>query len=186
VLLVAALLLALAFIPLITTAAAYLGRDAAFPRICGFEAAWETKFVSAKEADLEKTRPPEGWGREPADRVGRLVFWPGTYPGLSIGEVHPDWRGFERLVFDVYSKRPEPVKLVLRIHDRGHNNDYWDRFNRALIIQPGASRISIPLRDVQTAPRGRLMDMSRIRGLVVFADHPREALVLYFDDFRLE
>jgi hypothetical protein len=179
-------LLVPAFVSLTATAIAYLGRDAAYPRICGFEAAWEGKFVSAHEADLEKTQPPEGWGRKPSDRVGHVVFRPGAYPGLSIGEPHPDWRGFEVLVFDVYSELPEPVELVLRIHDRDHNDNYWDRFNRTLVIHPGASRISIPLRDVQTAPRGREMDMSRICGLVLFADHPREPFDLCFDDFRLE
>jgi hypothetical protein len=185
-LLLAVLLLALALVPLAATSIAYLGRNAAFPRICGFDAAWERKFVSAHEADLERTPAPEGWGRKPSDRVGRVVFRPGMYPGLRIGEPHPDWRGFERLVFDVYSELPEPVALDLRIDDHRHNEDYWDRFNRTLILQPGASCISIPLRNVQTAPRGREMDMSHVRGLALFANHPGEAFVIYFDEFRLE
>jgi hypothetical protein len=184
--LLAGLSLALALVPLTSTAIAYLGRDAAFPRLCGFDAAWEGKFVAVHEADLEKTRPPEGWGHEASNRAGRVVFRAETCPRLSMNEPHPDWRGHERLVFDSFSELPEPVTLYLRIHDRHHNDNFRDRFNRALIIQPGPNRISILLRDVQTAPRGREMDMSRIRGLVLFADRPRKGFVLYFDDFRLE
>jgi len=185
-LLMAVLLLLPAFIRLAESAVAMVQRDAAFPRFCDFDNSWERKFVLAQEADLERTRPPEGWGRHAGDRVGCLVFHEGTYPGLSIQTVHPDWTGYHVLVFDTYSQLPGPTQLVLSIHDIGHNSAYHDRFNRELTIVPGANHISIPLRDMQTAPQGREMDMSRICGLVIFADHPTEAFVLYFDAFHLE
>jgi hypothetical protein len=182
----AAVLLTLAFIPLTKMAVAHFRRDAAFPMICGFDAPWEATFVSAQEAEMEARQPPEGWGRNPSDRVARLAFRRGSHPGLTIRKPHPNWTGFQRLVFEVFSELAKPVTLVLRIHDIGHDNDYWDRFNRNLIIEPGANRISIPLREVETAPRGRKMDLSRICGMVLFADHPQEPFVLYLDAFHLE
>jgi len=185
-LLLAALVLAVAFVPLAVTSIAYLGRDAAFPRICGFDAAWERKFVSVHDAELERISPPTAWEPRPSGRVGRVTFRPAIYPGLRIAEPHPDWRGFERLVFDIYSEQPEPIVLELRIDDRHHDESYRDRCNRTLTIAPGANHFSIALRDVQTAPQGREMDMARIRSLVFFAHHPREGFGLYFDGFRLE
>jgi len=182
----AAALLAASSFPLAAISADLLRRDRAFPRICAFEASWESAFVFAQEADMQRIPPPDGWRPRPADRVARIAFRPGDYPGLVVRKPHPNWTGFKELVFDVYSELPQPVDLVLSIHDIGHDHDYWDRFNRELTIEPGPHRLSIPLRDIQMAPRGRQLDLSRICGLVLFADHPREPFVLYFADFHLE
>jgi len=182
----AAVLLGAAFVPLTGTVIALVRRDLAFPTICDFDGSWQTKFVGAKEGTLERTSPPAGWAPAPAGRVGRVGFAIGTYPGLAIGTLHPNWLGYKTLVFDGYSELPQPVKLVFSIHDIGHEQDYHDRFNRELTIQPGANHISIPLQDIRMAPRGRQMDLSRMCGLVLFADHPSEAFVLYVDGFHLE
>jgi hypothetical protein len=185
-LLLGALLLGLAFAPLAETALALLRRDAAFPMICDFGDSWESKFVLPQEADLQRVPPPAGWMRDPSDRVGSLAFHEGTYPGVAIRSLHRDWTGYQTLVFEAYSELQKPVELVLSIHDIGHDTQYGDRFNRDLSIEPGSNRIAIELKDLQSAPRGRQMDLSRMCGLVLFAAHPSEPFVLYLDAIRLE
>lgn len=185
-LLLAALLLLVALLPAVDTAIAFARRAGAFPRICGFEDPWEETFVSVKEATLERVSPPLGWPGTPSHQVAKVEFGPGAYPGLLINEPWPDWSGYEGLVFEVYSELPTPIELNLRIHDIGHGREYRDRFNRVLVIQPGKSTISIPLREVGQGPLGRRLDLTRVRGLVLFADHPGQAFTLCFDDFRLE
>jgi hypothetical protein len=184
--LLAALTLAVTFASVTSTAADFLQRDAAFPMLCEFETHWGRRFISENKVRMEICAPPEGWTDPPSSGVARLTFQSGRYPGLAIREPHPDWRGFKELVFEVFSDNPEPIELDLRIHDRDHNNEYSDRFNRALTIEPGTNRISIALQDVESAPRGRRMNMSRIQALALFADHPGAPFVLYLDDLRLE
>jgi len=183
---IAASLLAVSSMPLAAISADLVRRDRAFPTICAFEASWESAFVFAQKADMQRIPPPDGWLPRPADRVARIAFRRGAYPGLVVRKPHPNWTGFKELVFDVYSELPRPVDLVLSIHDIGHDHDYWDRFNRELTIEPGPHRVSIPLREIQMGPRGRQLDLSRICGFVLFANHPREPFVLYFADFHLE
>jgi hypothetical protein len=184
--LTAAALLATAFLRVTTVAIAYLFRDAAFPRICEFDGRWESEFVGVTNAVLARGEPPAGWGRKVSDRAGRVTFLPARYPGLSIQEPHPDWTGYNRLEFEVYSESRAQVCLNLRIDDVHHNNDYADRFNRALVVEPGPNRISISLEDVRRGPVARPMDMAHVRGLTLFAVGPPQAFSVYLDGFRLE
>lgn len=181
----ASLLTAAALFPLAATVVDFAQRDAAFPSICRFGARWERRFLSGGGADVVSVEPPAGWRGVSTSSVARVTFQTGVYPGFTIREPYPDWRGFRELVFDAFSDLAQPVQLVLRVHDRDHNHDYHDRFNRIIRIEPGMNRISVPLVDVRSAPRDRRMDMSRIWGVVLFADHPREPFVLYLGDLRL-
>jgi hypothetical protein len=179
-------LLAVAFLRVTTVAVAYLRREAIFPRICEFDDQWQATLVGVHDAVLTRGEPAAGWGRDASDGATRLTFLPAQYPGMSILEPHPDWTGYKRLVFDVYSEEPAPVGLVLRINDARHNNAYGDRFNRTLVIQPGSNRISVALDDVLRAPRTRPMEMTHIRGLTLFAVDPPIPFSIYLDGFRLE
>ena len=86
----------------------------------------------------------------------------------------------------MFSESAAPLDLVLRIHDIHHDNEYGDRFNRVLVIRPGPNRISIPLAEVRSAPRGRPMDMTHIRNITLFAARPSEAFAVYIDGIELE
>ncbi len=190
----AVLPLAIAFATLAGTIVDTIQRDAAFPLICDFESRWAKRFISTNGVDLAVVPPPPGWGGTQAgapplargEHVARLAIREGKYPGFAIVEPHPDWRGYERLAFQVFSELPGPTDLVLRIHDRGHNEDYDDRFNRDVVIAPGANHVEIPLQDVENAPRGRKMDMARIAGVVFFAHRPPSPFTIYVGAFRLE
>ena len=186
----AALLLCIAFLPVGLLVVTYMQRDAAFPRLCDFESAWEERFFIVQQAKLTVTPPPPDWTRPRSrrgnERVGRVTFDTGTFPGFGLKELASDWRHHEALVFDVYSELEAPVELTLRIDDAQHNQLYADRFNRVLTLIPGAQEVRIPLADIRTAPRGRTMDMAHIRHLIVFAVEPPAPFTLHLDAFRLE
>jgi len=184
--LLAVLMLAVPLVPLVTTAAAYRDRNAAFPRICDFESGSEFMFVAPYDAELEVADEPVGWGRDPTNRVGRLAFSTAQYSGLAISEPCPDWTGHDRLVFEIYSELGKGVKLNLRIHDAEHDQRFEDRFNRVLAIEPGANVVSVSLDDVRGGPKGREMDLSRIRGVAIFDVRAAATFGLYLDSFRLE
>ena len=45
--------------------------------------------------------------------------------------------------------------MTLRIHDRSHNQEYRDRYNREIVIQPRITQTRVPLGQVKGAPAGR-------------------------------
>lgn len=198
VLTTSALLLMLAFVPVGRIASSYAQRDTAFPRLCDFDSDWEDPFIRLVEARLERIPRPDAWEhgagspgrRKPAvagaDKVARVTFQQATYPGFTIKEPFPDWRAYRDLVFEVFSKLPGPVELVLRIDDAHHNQLYSDRFNRTLTVVPGANVFRIPLAEVRSAPQSREMDMRHIAKVVVFAVEPPAPFSLDLDAFRLE
>jgi hypothetical protein len=110
----------------------------------------------------------------------------GDYPGLTIVEPYPDWSLYENLIIEIYSENTRTFDLVLRVHDESHNNIYSDRYNKVLKIKTGKNGFHIPLRDIESAPADRKMDMGRISELVLFASKPAKALDFVLGEIRLE
>jgi len=181
-----AVLLAASLASVTRLARAYVERARAFPRICEFQSSWEKEFYDAKGADLTVTSMPVRWRTVEGNRVARVSFRPGKYPGFHIHEMCSDWRGYDRFCLDVYSESAAPRELILRLHDQWHDEGYEDRFNREVTIRPGKNSICIPLAEIRTAPEGRAMDLSHMEGFALFADHPDTAFTIYLDAIRLE
>jgi len=182
---VTAVLFAALISPPVIWSIAYIDRSNKFPVICDFESYWDRMFLSAQEADLEVVAAPEGMGNLGGDRVGRITFNPGKYPGLEVIEPYPDWRGHEYLRFEVFSELDSLVNLALVIKDAHHNSEYYDRFNRRLVIRPGSNLIEIPLEEVRDAPRNRRTDMRNIASVQVFMYDISREYVLYLDNFAV-
>jgi hypothetical protein len=180
---VALVMLALAFVPALSVARAYLRRAAIFPQLCAFEAEGSCPFVSVDKADLEVAWIRDGVGRE--RRAGRITFQRAPYASLILEEPRPDWSGYEDLQLMLHSDLDRLVPLTLRIHDRLHDSRYADRFSRILTVRPGSNHFAIPLSEVQAAPAGRQMDLTSIRGVSLFAKGPREPFEIYLVELRL-
>jgi hypothetical protein len=179
--------MAAAFTPVFALAGARAHRSAEFPRLAMFDSVWEQPLQSSRGVEVARVAAPGGWAGHGADAVCRLRFHSGSYPGLAVNEVWPDWTGYAALVFEVYSEEAETRTLLLRVEDLEHDSLYPDRYNAVFQIPPGHTTIRIPLDDVQKAPRTRLMDLQAMSGLTFFADHPAGApFTLYLDDVRLE
>jgi len=162
-----------AFIPAMLWGLALIHRNASFPTIMNFDSVWDSKFCSAGNAQLEIMK-----GR------ARITFHPAQYSGFHLSQPYPDWSGYHFFTFTIFSELPDTVNLVLRIHDRHHNQAYHDRFNLDLSIHNGRNEISIPLEMIRGAPGSRLMDMSAIRGIGIFAVKPASNFSLYISEFR--
>jgi hypothetical protein len=72
--------------------------------------------------------------------------------------------------------RDVPSTVTVRVHDRLHNLAHDDRYNRTFELPARSSQtLRIPLEEIRLAPQGRQMDMTAIRGIIVFqsaADEP--------------
>jgi hypothetical protein len=79
-----------------------------------------------------------------------------------------------------------PIVLVLRVHDRSHDERPADRFKRDLVILPGTNEFSVPLADIRQAPEGREMNMAAIARLNLYVVAPRGRLELDLLELRLQ
>lgn len=170
-------LLAASLFPLVRLTIATIQRNEAFPVIIDFEAGWSKPFLQFQHASLISVTE---------DQLSQLVLKPARYPGVSMVEPCPDWSAFESLAFVIHSRQPYPFQLVLRIHDKLHNQERADRFNRSLMVKHGESRFRIPLAEIKNAPANRDMDMTRITGLTLFAVDTVRPVDFYIGSLRLE
>ena len=161
----------------------YCQRSKAFPLLTEFEKPWNKSFVrfnkvafqgvANKKSQLEPTR-------------FNFRFEPGVYPGVSIIEPVGNWSGYRNLHFDVFSTNIDNVKMVLRVHDKQHNQDYRDRFNRHFILQPGLNRIVVELAEIRDAPYNRKIDMVNIAGVELFLTDVKEPIYLEVSNIFIE
>lgn len=117
----------------------------------------------------------------------RIEFRAEPWPGVLLVEPKRNWTRYQTLVVDLENPNGVALPLGLRVHDRAHDQAYRDRFNREFELAPHSRRaLRVPLSAIESAPRGRRMDMQRIAGLAVFrlrADAPQ---VLLLHSIRLE
>ena len=160
-------------------------RKSAFPLLADFENSWLNLYVSPSyRAGLELEPAPVQW-KGNNSTVARVEFGDGAWPGISLIEVHSDWRKYSELSFEVFNPDPEPMRLVLRIHDSLHNNKHNDRFNRTYNLRQGLHQIAVPLKRVKMAPKHRELRMDRIRTIMFYSYKLRAKRVLYFDNIQL-
>jgi len=178
------LLLSAATLPL-SKVAVLLQQQLAVPTLSSFENSWEH---SIRKVGLGTTLiidvSPEQW-KANNSQVAKIVFGNARYPGVSFPHIYGDWSDYGYLQFDIYSEQPEPLQIILRIHDALHNGEYGDRYNRRLLIQPGLNHVNIDLNSVKAAPAARALQMDQIASMTLFMISPNTPAEIYLDDIRL-
>lgn len=115
-----------------------------------------------------------------------MRLYPSAYPGLVTALGKMDWRGWERFCFDVFNPQSEVVSMTLRVDDRRESKDYHDRFNETLSLSPGTQTVCVPLTGIRTSGTGRNVDLRNIYGFLLFALKPKDNILLWLDNVRLE
>jgi hypothetical protein len=161
----------------------YVQRDRAFPLMADFGEEWSSSFVRFNNATL---LGPSVRVSDENNSLFRLRFEPGKYPGVSIIEPEKNWLVYNRLRFKVFSDNAEDVILVLRVHDKSHNQNYNDRFNQTYIIRPGLNDMEVSLSRLQKAPVDRELDMANIAGIKLFLIDVKTILFLEVGNVFLE
>lgn len=111
----------------------------------------------------------------------------GRFPGVSVNEPTPDWRGWAFLEVDVENPLDEPVQLMVRVHDAAHRGrPPQDRYNEVVTLPPRTRQtVQLPLERIRDAPATRTMDMSMIRGVIVFDFQPGSSPRFRLHELRL-
>jgi len=157
-----------------------------FPVIADFDDFWLNRYLrTMQNAKYAFVPAPEGW-RGNDSKVLWVRFHPAAWPGIQISEVEPNWQGYDLLTLEIFNPGTKNVNLVVRIHDRWHNNRFHDRYSKTFYIRPGYQRLAIPLQQVKSAPKGREMDMQNIRAVMFYSYKVQTEHELYFDNVRLQ
>jgi hypothetical protein len=115
----------------------------------------------------------------------RVRFGRRRYPGVGLVAPFADWTPYRAVRFDLYVEGSDPVRLRVKIEDDAHDGTPEDCFQRTLDLAPGPHRVEIDLHDVANGPRGRRLDLARLKLWKVFAVRPPQARTIFLDDVRL-
>lgn len=107
------------------------------------------------------------------------------YSGVGLKYFRKQWEPYSWFQFSVYNPSIETLKLTCRIHDKTHNNQYLDRFNRSFLIIHGWNFIKINLKDIREAPENREMDLNKIQFVGIFATRLPQPRNILIDDLKL-
>jgi VanZ family protein len=156
--------------PISISLAAYARRDLSFPTLLEACSPLDFYFLRGGSADVDVV-PAALPTTSPCGSALRVNFGSAPFAGITLEEPYPDWRTAHTLVLDLRNPGEFDLPLVVRVHDRAHNLQFRDRFNREFTL-PAHERleITLPIAEIEHAPAGRLMDLSRIAGVIVFRD----------------
>lgn len=150
-----------------------------FPVIADFEEAPELRRI-AGPASVQRDLHSHG------QAALAIHFTSELYSGISINRLLGNWQGYNTLAMDIYNPAPAAIQLTLRIADRQHNQQYHDRFNQPLNLQPGWNAIALPIEKIRTAPKDRLMDLQTISEITLFNAAKTVPQDVVLDYLRLE
>lgn len=155
-----------------------------FPLLAGFESRAELNRWADGRVELSMVAFPRLQGRYSA----KIILTTDKYSGVSLKYFPGDWSGRKSLAFNVFNPG-QPISLHYRVHDYLHQGSipqsYDDRFNGKTILEYGWNEIVVPLKDIIEAPKGREMDVTKIRGFGIFVISQPQRHVLFLDNVRL-
>jgi hypothetical protein len=167
----------LIIVPTAVTMAAYIQRASQLPQLVDVNSRLGRHFLLATEARVAPTSD------------GGLLVQPesGHWPGISLDEVWPDWRGYSTLAVDLTNVGTQAFSIFVRIDDRRPDPRYKDRYNQQFQLAPQSRRvIRIPLVEIQSAPNGAPIDLAHMQKIMLFEDDSTPTYAFYLNSMRLE
>jgi hypothetical protein len=122
------------------------------------------------------------------DKSLRVALRKRKYAGTMLKRDFGGWRGYSTFAFSLYNPDPDPLPITVSIRDREHfgrGGEYSDWFNRVFTMEQGWNDVFIPVADIENAPSSRRLDLSRLKGVVIFTENPPAPRVIYLDYVRL-
>jgi VanZ family protein len=153
-----------------------------FPLLAGFESSIEL-YGQKPTAELNPQFRTQG------HYSLKLNLATERYSGISFERLFNNWSGFKQLSVDIYNPSSLPFNMVLRVNDIAHEKTGWvdeDRFNKRFQVNPGWNHLVFTLDEIQKAPAKRLMNLSQISLIVIYAAQLPEARTIYLDNLKLE
>jgi hypothetical protein len=152
-----------------------------FPVIADFETRFEESRWSGGTIE-------QGFARN-GNASLRVVLGSEQYSGATLRRRIGDWEGYSALELSIHNPGPVVLTMNIVILDEEHRvrgSSREDRFVRRVQLEQGWNDLRIPLEEIENAPEGRTMDLSRIRELSIRATARFEGeRVIHVDRVRL-
>ena len=180
---ISVILVAMAFLPLITAILDEITALKQFPVLADFESRFEMDRWTG-DADFSIDHETYYHGKASL----KVELNTSLYSGVGLKYFPENWQHYNELQLSIFNPDSEPIKLTCRIHDRQHTRGpqlYEDRFNRKFSVSSGWNLIKIQLKEIENAPGKRKMTLNQIQGLGIFAISLSKPRTVYVDYVRL-
>jgi len=180
---ISVVLVAIAFLPMVTAFLDEITAMKQFPVL----------------SDLETRFEIDRWAGDANFSIEHEIYYHGKaslkvnlntllYSGVSLKYFPRNWLNYSELQLNIFNPAGEAVQLTCRIHDKQHTQSlqlYEDRFNKRFSISSGWNLIKIQLKQIANSPHKRKMALNQIQGLGIFAISLSKPRTVYIDYVRL-
>jgi Beta-galactosidase/Beta-galactosidase trimerisation domain len=110
---------------------------------------------------------------------------------LASEKLPKDWRGYDRLLLDIFNPEPDTLMLGLGIYDELADDataDYLDeafRVGRDLFLIPGMNHVEVQLIGLQVSASTRELALGKVRKFTLTDGGMHRPIVVYVDNLRL-
>lgn len=182
-----ALILVWHSIPAVRVTLAYLHRNQDFPSLIDARDTRADEFAKVFRAEGEYAPLPTRFAEASGERALHMRFGTEDWVGLDLDEPYPDWSNFRTLAMDLTNPNEGMLNVSLRVHDRTHNWEFADRFNRTFRLPPQSrSTVRVRLVDIERAPLGRRLNLQHVANLQLFTSGRNAGRELYVSRIWLE
>jgi len=136
------------------------------------------------------------------NKMMKVTFVPSEYSGVALRYFEGDWHAYKELVIRFYNPNtaseadtnpmttePNTLPVTLLITDKHYDKskpNYKDRYEKKLNIEPGFSKITIPLKAIKAGVQLREMDLSKMAGVDFYMYELDGSVNLYIDQLYLQ
>ncbi|HYE05299.1 MAG TPA: glycoside hydrolase domain-containing protein [Planctomycetota bacterium] len=82
-----------------------------------------------------------------------------------------DWSTWDALAFDVFNPKSDSIEIGGWVRAGDAGSDWWNRYNWQRVIRPGMNTVRLSVGDMTGPNGGKPIDVSRIVGFNISADH---------------
>ncbi|WP_100658583.1 hypothetical protein [Alteromonas flava] len=96
-----------------------------------------------------------------------------SYAGVAFTDFPANWNEYSGLVVEVDNPNSANISLTVKITDRQHDvgvHHYDERYNGHWSLPPGRSTLEIPIADIQSGPKHRLLNIGAINRIDFFLE----------------
>ncbi len=154
-----------------------------FPILSDFETSFQIqRWLSSADISIAKNVGA------PGNHALRADLTTAAFSGIELDYFPPNWQRYRKFQFQIFNPSPEPISLTCHIHDAQHTRGprlFSDRFEKIYTVSQGWNTITIDIKEIQEAPLNRSMDLTQIRGIVIYATHLPHPRTIYIDNLKL-
>ena len=180
---ISVVLVAIAFLPMVTAFIDEITAMKQFPVL----------------SDLETRFEIDRWTGDADFSIDHEIYYHGKaslkinlntslYSGVSLKYFPRNWLNYSELHLSIFNPDEEAIQLTCRIHDKQHTQSlqlYEDRFNRRFSISSGWNLIKIQLKQIVNSPHKRKMALNQIQDLGIYVSSLSKPRTVYIDYVRL-